>query len=105
MRLETAELGRYLPLGPHTAPADSSNAHRVQMLMDEVDAAAAMMALAKISRDLETIERNKHNAVQAYRAAMGLILATSMAPESYRRVRGRLVMIREWLELVGLLKE
>jgi hypothetical protein len=83
---------------------DSGNVSRCRTLAAEVDTAAAMMALAKISSDGETVRRNRANALRSYKAAMDLFLLTRMSYAQEQEMWDRIAPIREWLEAAALLK-
>jgi len=72
--------------------------------MAEVDTAAAMMALAKYTREPDLIRRYKDVAVRSYQSSMDLIVITSLRSEEERYVWDQLDQIRRWLEAEGLLQ-
>jgi hypothetical protein len=65
---------------------DEKNATRLRTLLAEVDSAAAMLALAEISPDPDTVRLIKESARQSYQAAMHLILGMMMSDHQERQV-------------------
>jgi hypothetical protein len=83
---------------------NADNAGRLHMLLVEIDSAATMMAVAKISRDPQIVGQCREHALQTFLTGMDLILDTPMSNEQEQEVWDRLAPIQQWLETAGLLK-
>jgi hypothetical protein len=81
-----------------TSRDNSDGAELWRMLLAEAELAVAMMALARISRNPETMRRNRKNARKAYEAAMKLVLLTPMSDAQQLGIWNGLAPVREWLE-------
>jgi hypothetical protein len=80
----------------------SKNASGWRALLAEVETATAMMRLARISRDYETVRRCRQNARHSYQTAVDLVLGTSMSETEEDHVWNLLAPVRDWLEEAGL---
>jgi hypothetical protein len=80
----------------------SKNASGWRALLAEVETATAMMRLARISRDYETVRRCRQNARHSYQTAVGLVLGTSMSEIEEDHVWNLLAPVRDWLEEAGV---
>jgi uncharacterized protein with beta-barrel porin domain len=83
---------------------DEANARRVRTLSAEIDSAAAMMALAKLSSDDSLVRRYKEAALRSYLSALDLFATTTLTPKEEHELWDRIAPIRQWLEMHGALK-
>jgi hypothetical protein len=102
---KAADLVRQLSEHASMVLYDDDSGHRFLTLAVEVDWAATLVALAKVSRQAESLRRYTESAFQAYRAAIKLIPRTRMSPEQENALWDRLSAVRAWLESAGLLKD
>jgi hypothetical protein len=84
---------------------DAKNANRLRTLQAEIDCAAAMMALARLSRDPNDVRRYQESGVKSYLTALSLIVGTSMSEQRERAAWNDLAPIRNWLENARLLPQ